>query len=479
MELRDIEGEDWPDEETRRFFEVEHAISPEVWRTRPYIRWWTDNMGPIREAYLGLKGIRDTLKKAEQQPGWIISRHAPPGLGLDHVYPEIRPDHPVRRTGISKHYHGDPALVPPPKEQCPNHSKTYCTNCVSPWRTYRPDSKPMRDDHIPKAIDNRVEVVRDGRQIEIHYGGHGGVNINVVHFHRDEAKYNFPAGPGAKRFDMHRLAIPLFRDARLVFLCLEGCIKSDSVLSEIRKTHLRAAVLSVPSVTLWDREPEFYLIVDRYLRGRTVVIVPDADWRDPDPKKSAVRTQARLCQGRLRRLGIDAHVAAPPFDAWRANHKLKGIDDHLAAHHMLGELEVIDKELSTKIRRFVREHTSRIDQMRRDIEILEALSIHADDNGQLCPTVQAIAKIMNTPPSRVSDGLKDLEAMGAIHREKGDYDTRRIWIPRKNGRGHYGRELEWKKPPTITISGDLHATSRAYRLEELLRNHHIEGGASR
>lgn len=443
------------EEESADEFFRRHGIRPDIWRSRPYIRWTTGDLTPIRQAYVGLKGIRDTLKKAQQQPGWIITGHAPPGLQLDHVYPEIRPDNPVRRSGVIKHYHGEP-LPPPPKKSCPNHAEKFCTNCVSPWRIYSPRSKSMQD-HIERDKDHDE------------HGDHGGVNSNQVHFHQRYAKYNFPSGPDlAKRFDMHTLAAPLFMKARYAFFVIEGSIKADAVLSA------GAAVLSVPSVTLWDAK-ELYVVSERYLKGRLVIIVPDADWNRND----LVNTQARLCQSHLARLGILAHVVAPPINAWLEDHNLKAVDDHLAAGKTLGELEVIDRDPSPNIRRFVRDHTTRLDQMRRDIEAIETLSIHADDVGRLCPTVSAIARMMNTSRGRVADALDHLEEMGAIARERGEFETRRQWIPRKGGKGHYGHQLEWKKPPTITIIPELRATSRQFSLEDLLRDHHIEGGVSR
>jgi hypothetical protein len=449
-------------------FRSDHHISIPVWLARPYIRWTKDDLTPIRDAYDGLIGIQDTLKKARQSDGWIINRHAPRGLGLDRAYPEIRPDRKVRRSGVIKHYHGALKLpLPPPKELCPNHSKTYCVECISPWRIYNPKSKPMRE-HIARDKDHGA------------YGDHCGVNSDAVHFHQRLQKYNFPPGHGAKRFDMHPLAFRLFDTAEIAFLCLEGCIKSDAVLTEILETDIKASVLSVPSVTLWDvtAANEFYLVAERYLKGRVVIIVPDADWRDP--KKPEVSTQSRLCQSHLHRLGIAAHIAAPPYNAWLANDRLKGVDDHLEAEGTLGQLEVIDKEPSPELSRFVRERSSSISQWRRDVATLRELSIHANDEGQLSPTVQAFARIMDTTPSRVTRSLQHLEEMGAIVREKGDLETRRVWIPRKGGSGHYGRQLEWRKPPTITIIPELRAKSVEWSLgERMLRTEHIEGGAPR
>jgi hypothetical protein len=474
-------------------FLKEHGISAEVWWARPYGRWQTDNMTPIRLAYSGLGDIGDTIRKARQQPGYIITRHPPPDLDLDAIFPEIRPDHPVRTRPPTKHYHGDPKFTPPPRESCPNHEKRYCTHCVSPHQVY---AARNMEDHIGTSKDE---------------DDHHGVNSDLAHYHQHTAKYCFPksgtiekvkhfrSADGrwrpfhdhdsyqrvwrerhvqskhghngadidgehqhwrlvkdldqslAKRIDMHPLAVPLFATADRVYLCIEGCIKADAVLTAILWAHARAAVLSVPSVTLWDTKDELRAVASRYLKGREVIIVPDADGTE----KPEVMTQARLCQTALRELGIVARVAAPPLGAYQLNNKLKGVDDHLAARRTLDELEVLDRDPAPDIQGFVEDRTWftwRRDRIDRATRVLRSLSMHAF-NGRFRASLNAVARAMATNRKDVARGLRDLEEINAIHVE-GDLAMRR-----KYWRG----QEDWEDRPTIVIDEQLRAIEHPRR----------------
>src|SRR2546426_8510334 len=95
----------------------EHAISLALWNARPYVRWETDDIEPVREAYadLSTKGVMTRI--AKQFGGYVITRHAPPGS--DKIYAEIRPDEAVYVEGPEKHFHANKGLViPPPPWEC-------------------------------------------------------------------------------------------------------------------------------------------------------------------------------------------------------------------------------------------------------------------------------------------------------------------------------------------------------------------------
>ncbi len=429
----------------------DHGISREVWRSRPYLRWTTNDVEAIRQAYAGLSARGFMVRIARQSPGWIITRHAPPGMGLPSIYAEIRPDTAVRTGPPTKHYHGS---GPPPETLSPRHV------------------------HSPHAM--RDHIARDKAPDD-----HRGLNLGHIHEHEHTAKYVFPPAPKvdhrwrhehstykrlelrakhvehwhggadppdihehvrsvkdretslAKRIDMHQLAFPLFADAKRVFFVIEGCPKADAVLSA------GGAVFSVPSVTLWDAV-ELPAFAAHYLVGRTVVIVPDMDWID----NPLVITQARLCQTRLRRLGIIASVAAPPVGAGH-----KGIDDFLGADGKLTELDVIDRDPSPDLEAFVEDHAMRRDQARRGADVLQALSMHADHEGGIRIPLRSIARIMGTPVMRVARGLHDLEEFGAVAID-GDLASRRGW---------FSHQPEWKKPPIITITSTLRAIDQPPR----------------
>jgi hypothetical protein len=90
----------------------EHAISLEVWDSRPYARWETDDLEPIRAAYADLSTKGFMTKIAKQWGGYLINRHAPP-LGLDKIYAEIRPDEAVYVDGPEKHFHANRGIEVP------------------------------------------------------------------------------------------------------------------------------------------------------------------------------------------------------------------------------------------------------------------------------------------------------------------------------------------------------------------------------
>jgi len=86
----------------------ERGIPPEVWKERPYERWEADDRPPW-SARMNLwceDGLQFALRIAKQSSGWLIHRFPPPGLELDHIYPEFRPDEPVKTRGPQKHWHG-------------------------------------------------------------------------------------------------------------------------------------------------------------------------------------------------------------------------------------------------------------------------------------------------------------------------------------------------------------------------------------
>lgn len=180
------------------------------------------------------------------------------------------------------------------------------------------------------------------------------------------AKYIHCPGEGqATRLDLHPDALPLFKNATRVFFGIEGCIKADAILSQ------GEAVFSVPAVWQWDA-PELAAFVERYLKGKTVFIVPDMDWH----KNWQVITPAIQCRSALRGLGLEnVFIAAPPVEAGE-----KGVDDFLGAGYGLDDLVVIGREMPDAFEEWaVRESRgdTRVDGVSRDAEVLQALSLCA------------------------------------------------------------------------------------------------------
>lgn len=425
------------------FFQ-ERGIDPAIARARPYVRWELDDLAPVVEAFAGLSpGQRATITRwAKQSPGWLIYRHAPPGVKAGAIYPEIRPDQPVSTGQAYKHFHGDGS---------PNES-------VSPSRIFKPEQKEW---HIALCDDNGL--------------GHWGENSQVVHGHERKAKYIFPPGlktkgffthdhsdyfrlpvkhpgrvkaahvkdehdvcdvkgphkhpttvsdpddPGlARRIDVHRLAVDKFAKAGRVFFVIEGCLKADAVLSA------GEAVFSVPSVTMWDC-PELPEFARLYLRGKLVCIVPDSDWiMNPQ-----VIAQARLCQSALVRisdqdhLGITPVVCAPPVGNYFHPPHAKGVDDYLAAGGTIDDLVVQDNWppfFVPEIEAFL--GPRRRDALRRDALTVLTLALHSGPDGRYQGTLDALARVMGVAPATVTRAVRQLQALDVLE-VNGDLSTRR------------------------------------------------------
>lgn len=425
-------------------FFTEHGISPEVWHARPYVRWTTDDVQSVKQAYAGLSTGRFMVKIARQFPGWVITRHAPPNMGLDRIYPEIRPDSPVFTGAPIRHYHGDgptPDGVSPRHVHSARNMRWHIERNKFPGDHRGQNSQEVHEHHDPAKYvfppTPKVErpyfhdhsAFRTAEKRDNHVRRrHGGRDAAGTHHHGYKVKD--PESSLAKRIDIHPLALARFGDAEQVFFVIEGCIKADAVLTA------GAAVFSVPSVTLWDCA-ELPAFADRHLKGCTVIIVPDSDWTDP---RTRVMTQARLCQTRLRRLGIAAHVAAPPA---LANGHKQGIDDFLYAGGEFADLEVIDRRLNG-----LSLHFTRSDQLSRNADVLMALAMHAGPDGRLSAPLRAIARIMGVDVKRVARGLRDLESVQSVTIEGDLSINRKGWV----AHNFYNPELDWEERPTIIIA---------------------------
>jgi hypothetical protein len=169
---------------------------------------------------------------------------------------------------------------------------------------------------------------------------------------RKRTRYLYPSRKdtgGVKVYDIHPLARQLLNASPVVppiYLCIEGCLKADAVLSVGR------VAVSVPSVTMWRPESEEelglfqpYLVLFR--EAPVAFVIPDCDYL-MKPKhlsamkeaiNGAVRNQTVNCLEWLQDRGVRARLLVPPYvrpeDAARwgvprdARYKW-GIDDHLA-----------------------------------------------------------------------------------------------------------------------------------------------------
>jgi hypothetical protein len=249
------------------------------------------------------------------------------------------------------------------------------------------------------------------------------------------------------------MAWPLIYKASRVFFVIEGCLKADAILSKDE------AVFSVPSVSLWHA-PELGRFAERYLRGKTVIVVPDADW----VKNDLVIAQARFAERFLDQHGIRTFVATPSLKADRTVDQ-KGVDDYLGAGGKLDNMMVMERSVSPHLAACVQRAklTLRPDGRRRrndglafDAALVKALAHHADEHGSVGAALLSFAKIMDVHHSTVSDSIARMEAHGWVTVE-GDLTIRR---------GHRGK-MEWKHMPRIIIDPLLQGTDVEWPLREL------------
>ena len=441
---------DGPDEFTKR------GIKPEIRIRRPYYRWTTDEPQPLRDAWYDFVSKRQrgfVGRVANQSDGYVIPRYAPPGLDLDPVAAEIRPDDAVETGAIKRHDHAkhftDPALRSRHVEKEHGgidriglHEHRRAAKYVFPpgplvEQRYWHDHKEMNPERRTKHIEMR----------------HKGVDRVGSHPHTYKVKSKDDGL--AKRLDVHPDAVPLFEIADWVFFVIEGCLKADAILSQ------GEAVFSVPSVTLWDAK-ELQAFAARYLAGKMVVIVPDADWAQND----LVIAQAMLCRSFLRRLGLQAWVAAPPMEAGH-----KGIDDYLGPVELgggggtLDDLVVIGRELPAAFDEWVlaeggnpRRLPGRwADGVIRDVDVLQNLMLHGTDDGTIRKSISTYARIMGVDKKRVSRAIESLLERPGLTSPKalwileGSTATQRgAWKGR-----YYDRSLDWEDKPLLQLAKEF------------------------
>jgi hypothetical protein len=262
-------------------FWTERGIDLEIKDARAYVRYYKDEVEAVQAAYRRLpnQGQRaTTTRKGKAADGVLIVRH--PALPhLPEVFPELRPDKAISTATSRRHWHGwgDP----------PEDARHY--------EKINPDSEPgiaHRRKHHGGGNTEEVHEIsspgkyhlppNDKREVSYehtHAEAYGGVDVRVRNkysnyltkaerYERHVAKHHDSAdvdGPHAhttklpdsdenlaRRLDVHPWAGALFDTAELVYFGIEGCLQADAILTAIIREGHKAAVFSVPSVTLWD-----------------------------------------------------------------------------------------------------------------------------------------------------------------------------------------------------------------------------------
>ncbi len=186
----------------------------------------------------------------------------------------------------------------------------------------------------------------------------GTIKRETNTYEKTAAKYLFTPGVTSARIDVGQDAQNIKNltkgDGR-IYLAMEGSIKNDAILTAIRKEDPTAAVVNVPSVTLWQQKNlapeipnEMAWFAQKYAKGRDVILIPDAD----GVKNNAVMSQAKALKSALLQNGAEqVYLATPPLKPGTTRvveefklpsgkmEERKGIDDHLGAGRgTLGQL---------------------------------------------------------------------------------------------------------------------------------------------
>lgn len=414
-----------------------------------------------------------------------------------------------------------------------------------------PDARPPEQWTMPGAeyrgLEENFAAWLDQHSTKHHYDAKsglytartiGGRDFGFRTFHLHDTPAKMRGEQLAKRIDVHPLVWENagFAHARIAWFGIEGCIKSDAILTALLRAGLPPAVFSVPSVGHWEAtfpadEDEIVLgseleeFAARFLRGKTVCIVPDADGH----QKPEVMTMALLARTALRRLGtldgvetIRAEIVFPPDD-WlnpptgKKDDSIKGIDDYLGNKGVgewrpkpsIDELVWYDKrrpELDHVIG-WLQEHgTWGRDRrtLERAAKAVTTLAEHAGDNGDFTGSFRMLSRALSRRAPRTSAetwddtteqleaaeqreraaeaerktlerGFKDLERVGAISSNLPLTIRRDKWLRQDRG-WHLERGLHWSEDDiVITVHENLRAPVERRPFAELRRASLVRG----
>lgn len=402
-----------------------HGIDPTVWKERGVWRYTEDDIASLCEAFAPWTRVTrsgravpydDIIRRiVRQADGLFLPKHAP--AGYPPIPGQLRPDREIFTNPAGyRHVHHDGPGWPDPWPSNGNGQP------VVPQQILRRGAG--LEAHVFKGASTTSAPYdpRTGR------GDHKGVLVNGLHYHAPEpAKYILLGSGGiSSRIDLHPRAERLLPSATRVFFVLEGTLKNDAILSA------GECVISVPSVTVWTPN-EVRQFAREHLIGKTVYVVPDADWIE----NPLVDQQALFVRTLLRWEGVlDSFIAAAPVAS--GQHKceckpvglvvdelkcvncggfLKGVDDWLGAGGSIEGMQIRGRESQVQ-RLYATGNDSFLSldrrRRRRAWRALDGISLHAHD-GVLNAPLRSLQKVMGISRRRVvADVLHDLVEVGAV-----------------------------------------------------------------
>jgi hypothetical protein len=441
---------------------IERGVAKDVWEARGYMPYFgrhhpDHDPAAFREALKAYdltagqratlarlaNRARDSQKRDGYGDGLLVHKHPVPGEPP--VASQLRPRYRVLTGGKTSHRHDVvyrdnlQGLQRHLADQHPGEVIAFDTVHLH-WdeAKYLLPPRANEDRWHDHADHSAFQGPKGDEKLRQHLASrHGGIDEAGQHSHRMKKRGQHIAD----RLDIHPWALERLADAERVYLALEGAIKADSILTRIRARGTRESVFDVASVTVWPRA-ELARFAQRFLRGKHVVIVIDADGHT----NLQVMRQAMLCREFLRRRGISAHVAAPP-DARDEFGELrhKGVDDFLALGHDLDELVVIDR------------HAPLIDR-----EVPFVLALYTDRGGRIRSSVWGLSALLGVrrDAERVRDVLQSYIDHGFITADR----------PLVLELSEWAGTLEWRGAaagwPTLTLREDVRYSERMVPLAQ-------------
>lgn len=266
------------------------------------------------------------------------------------------------------------------------------------------------------------------------------------------AKYVFPLGANSARIDMNpdpQNVKNLTQGKGRIYFAMEGSIKNDAILTAIKKEDPHAAVVNVPSVTLWQEKGgaagEVKWFTQKYGKGREIVLIPDADGIiNPN-----VMAQAKGLGSALKNFGAGSVIlAAPPtkkgtrkvidhFDLPSGiDEGRKGVDDHLGGGRgTLGQLQYTTntKFPSYDLSEYAGRGKGKGPKMNANAQgntesALRAISGIVGPEGSSRITKKMLAQAAGLPPTSAKEARDRLHGLGII-------EVEHIWDEQALSRG--------------------------------------------
>lgn len=332
---------------------------------------------------------------------------------------------------------GDPVKIAEAKKELTKARRDY-NNEVKKANNFDQEIELWNANRRVEGAKNRLEAAKKDPEAALDLAirqTQRSVERKEKAFKKTASKYTFAPRTEASRIDVHQdpqNIKNLTQGKGRIYFAMEGAIKNDAILTAIRKEDPTAAVVNVPSVTLWQgkggTEGEVAWFAKKYGKGREIVLVPDAD----GVVNPAVTSQANALAGSLRIFGADnVLVAFPPVKPGTkrvvekfnlpsgVSEERKGVDDHLGAGR--GSLGQLQYQGATKTPSYELKHLAKAEGgkvNKNAVQNLEkslaAISAIAGPEGSAQMSKKMIASAGDLKVTSAYDSTRKLKELGIV-----------------------------------------------------------------